>query len=213
MAEASDDNLLERFTKGDDPAFAEIYARYYRGLFVTCLKAIRPMGRVEDAQDIVSMTFLKLYERRTKMHSLPAITNFLYLAVRTASIDFLRKAGRAIETSQDVTELQAANDELDAAFLERLIQEERVLEMVERLPERSKQVVVLHYLEGMKYREIGERLNISPRTVENQLRYALDKLRTVLMDKKTSGLLLLFTAGLTGTAMIWAILFILLYIS
>jgi RNA polymerase sigma factor (sigma-70 family) len=189
MAEASDDNLVASFNQGDEKAFALIYNRFYRPVFVTCMKAIQPKGKPEDAQDIVSITFLKLYERRDKMASMGAITNFLYLAVRTGAIDFLRKAGRALESSLDVSELQVINDELDGAFLERVMQEERVREMVNELPERSREVVVLYYLKGMKYREIGEQLNISPRTVENQLRYALDKLRAVLMNKKITGML------------------------
>jgi len=202
MAEASDDILIARLNAGDSRAFTEIYNRYYRPIFVTCLKAIRPRGKIEDAQEIVSTTFLKLYERREKMRSMKHVTNFLYLAIRTGSIDFLRAAGRVIEFPQDMAESQAVNDELDMALLERIMKEEAVLKMVHELPARCKEVVVLYYLEGLKYREIAERLRISPRSVENQLRYALDKLRMALTNKKATGMLLLLIAGLTWTTTI-----------
>jgi RNA polymerase sigma factor (sigma-70 family) len=213
MSEDSDDILIAELIAGSEQAFARVYKRYYQPLLLTCLRTIRPKGMIQDAQDIVSMTFLKLYERRTKMRSQASVTNFLYLAVRTGSIDFLRKAGRSMESSLDITELQAANDELDMVFLERIIQEEQVLQLVNELPERSKQVIELYYLQGKKYREIGAELNISPRTVENQLRYALDKLRLVLSNKKMAGILILFIASLTGTMFTWAVGLILLHIS
>lgn len=213
MTEVSDDILVAELISGSEQAFARVYKRYYQPLLLTCFRIIRPKGVIQDAQDIVSQTFLKFYERRTKMRSLASVTNFLYLAIRTGSIDFLRKAGRSMESSLDMTEIQAANDELDIVFLEQVMQEQKVLELVNELPARSKQVIELFYLQGKKYREIGAELNISPRTVENQLRYALDKLRLVLSNKKMTGILMLFVAGLAGAMLTCAIGFFLLHIS
>ncbi len=194
MADFDDHELLRGFGEGDNKAFGEIYKRYYPGLLANCLKKIKPKGSVEDAKDLVLVTFQKLYERRDKITTMPGVTNFLYLAARTGCIDFLRRKGRALETPHDFENLHAINDEIDAAFWETVIQEKRVADMVQALPERSREVIVLYYLKGLKYREIGDQLHISPRTVENLLRYALDKLRGALIEKKASNVLLLATA-------------------
>lgn len=198
MAEFGDQEFIKSFVSGDDKVFGEIYKHYYPGLFTTCLKYIRPRGTVEDAKDIVSITFQKLYERRDKINTMPGITHFLYLALRTRSIDFLRRKGRVKETPLDPAGLQAANDEIDVGFWESVLQEKQVMDMVRGLPERSREVIVLYYLKGLKYREIGEHMDISPRTVENQLRYALDKLRSALADNRIKGILLLSTTAFAG---------------
>ena len=193
MIDVTDREFLAAFNEGDDRVFEKVYLRYYPGLFTSCMRIIRPMGSVEDAKDIVSITFQKLYERRNKIDSSKGITRFLYLAGRTGCIDFLRRKGRNMETPQDMMDMEAVNDELDVELWEKLRQEKRVLEMVGNLPGRSKEVIVLYYLEGLKYREISERLNIAPKTVENLLRYALSKLRTALTDKRTGIVIMLMT--------------------
>ena len=103
-----------------------------------------------------------------------------------------------METSQDMMEIEVVNDELDVELWEKLRQEKRVMDMVDNLPGRSKEVIVLHYLEGLKYREISERLKISPKTVENQLRYALNKLRNALIDKQTGIVIMVATLIFKG---------------
>ncbi len=198
MADFDDHDFLRAFNGGDNKAFGQIYKQYYPGLFATCLRFIRPKGSDEDAKDIVSITFQKLFQRREKIDTIPGITRFLYLAARSSCVDFLRQKGRVMETPHDPAGLQAVNDEIDAGFLESVIREKRVMDMVGGLPERSKEVIVLYYLKGLKYRQIGEQLNISPRTVENQLRYALDKLRSALVDKRMNSVLLLATAAFAG---------------
>jgi RNA polymerase sigma factor (sigma-70 family) len=196
MADFGDHEFIKSFVSGDDKAFGEIYKHYYPGLFTTCLKYIRPRGTVEDAKDLVSITFQKLYERRDKIDTMPGITRFLYLALRTRSIDLLRRKRWVKETPHDPAGLQATvNDEIDVGFWETVMQEKQVMDMVRGLPERSREVIVLYYLKGLKYREIGEHMDISPRTVENSLRSALDKLRSALADNGIRSVLLLSTTA------------------
>lgn len=198
MADFGDLEFLKAFNDGDNKAFREIYKHYYPGLFANCLKIIRPKGSAEDAKDLVSVTFLKLYQRRDKIDSMPGITRFLYLAARTGCINFLKQRGRVKESPHDPSCLEAVNDEIDVGFWESVLREQRVMDMVGGLPARSREVIVLYYLKGLKYRQIGEQLNISPRSVENQLRYALNKLRNALVDNKISSVVILSTAAFAG---------------
>src|ERR1700744_3532459 len=137
MADFGDQDFLKAFTEGDNKVFGEIYRHYYPGLFATCLKLIRPKGSEEDAKDLVSITFHKLYRRRDKIDTMAGVTRFLYLALRRGSIDFLRQRGRVLETPHDPTGLQAVNDEIDVGFLDSVMREKQVMDMVESLPERS----------------------------------------------------------------------------
>jgi len=184
MTEYADSDLLSDFIKGEEKAFKEIYKRFYPKLFVSSYRIIHYKGNQEDAKDIVSIALNKLFSRHEDFKSLPAIGSFLFQVCRNSCIDFLRNRRRSIELSVDPSGFQAINDELDADFLERILQEEKVLELVRGLPGRSKEVIVLYYLQELKYNDIADMLGISPRTVENQLRFALDRLRKALIDKK-----------------------------
>jgi RNA polymerase sigma-70 factor (ECF subfamily) len=213
MADFGDHEFLKAFTEGDNPAFGRIYKHYYPGLYSTCLKYIRPKGSEEDAKDLVSITFQKLYQRRGKIDTMPGITRFLHLALRTASIDFLRRKRAVKETPHDPLALVAVNDEIDVEFWENVMKEKKVMEMLEKLPERSKEVIELFYLKGLKYRQIGDQMNISTKTVENQLRYALDKLRNALTDKRMSSVLLLAVSATAGVISELVVVVFVLHIS
>lgn len=200
--EISDNDLIERFKTADERAFREIFNRFYPRLLLTTHRIIRPIGTNDDAKEIVLDVLQELFNRREGFDSLKAVNAFVYLAARRDCIDFLRKKGRAVEKTYDLTKLEAANDELDVALIDRALEEERVLKMVRDLPSQSKKVVVLHYLNGMKYREIAEHLNISPRTVENLLRFALKRLRNALNDKTLVQTMLVLSLSLAGSTSI-----------
>jgi len=200
--EINDHALIQGFNDGEEKAFKSIYEHFYPGLLLTCFRMIRPAGNYEDAKEIVSDVLWDLFKRRGNFPSIKTVKAFLYLAVRHDSIDFLRKKNRVVEIPHDLADLPGINDVLDVDLIDRILEEERVLKSVRELPERSREVVILYYLKGMKYKEIAKLLKISPRTVENQLRYALDKLRNALADKKmvTAGSLIALSliSALTG---------------
>jgi RNA polymerase sigma factor (sigma-70 family) len=195
MADYADIDLLNDFISGEEKAFKEVYKRFYPKLYLSCYRIIRYKGNQEDAKDIVSITLNKLFSRHKDFKSLPAISSFLFQVARNSCIDFLRQRRGSRELSVDPSGIQAINDELDADFLDRVLQEEKVLALVKELPPRSREVIVLYYLQGLKYKDIAGMMGISPRTVENQLRFALDRLRNALIDKKLVIFLLLLGAA------------------
>ena len=129
------------------------------------------------AEDIVHDVFLKLWDRQVFLLPENDIKRILYVAVRNACIDQLRKVNmeqeyidkRAVQLKLDELDFYESSDEL---FMKKdLLQ--LLLQKIELLPERSREIFKMSYLEGLKAAEIAERLNISTRTVENQLYRAL----------------------------------------
>ena len=128
-------------------------------------------------EDIVHDVFLKLWDRQVFLLSENDIKRILFVAVRNACIDQLRKLNMEQEYI-DKRDVQLKLDELD--FYEssdELFMKEDLLRLllqkIEQLPERSRDIFKMSYLEGLKAAEIAERLDISTRTVENQLYRAL----------------------------------------
>jgi RNA polymerase sigma-70 factor (ECF subfamily) len=187
MADYEDKALLNDLFNGMESAFREIYDRYYDKLYLSCFGIVQ---HTQEAEDIVVITFSKLFKRHANFQSLGQVQTWLFLTARNNCIDALRsrrssqaKLEAAVELNSPSAENQAINDELDALLVERLFQ------LVEELPRQSRQVIRLRYLEGLKYRDIGAKLNISPRTVENLLRYALERLRSRMSTEKLALLL------------------------
>jgi RNA polymerase sigma-70 factor (ECF subfamily) len=143
------------------------------------------------AEDIVHDVFLKLWDKQVFLLPESEIRQILYVAVKNACIDQLRKFNqeqeyidkRMIQLKLDELDFYEASDEL---FMKKDLLR-ILLQKIEELPERSREVFKMSYLEGLKAAEIAERLNVSTRTVENLLYRSL-----LLLRKKTSHLFIYF---------------------
>lgn len=133
------------------------------------------------AEDIVHDVFLKLWDRQVFLLPDDDLKRVLYVAVRNACIDHLRRSNmeqeildrRAVQLKLDELDYFESSDELfmrqDLLLL--------LMKKVDELPERNREIFRLSYLKGMKAAEIAEQLDLSVRTVENQLYRSLLYLR------------------------------------
>jgi RNA polymerase sigma-70 factor (ECF subfamily) len=135
------------------------------------LRAIASRSGDPDSEDIVQDSFLKTISAEQD-GNLRSSFAFLLKVTRNAVIDRLRqKAYRSsIVTSmgEGIMDAPDASPDPERAAIasDRL---SRVMEIIESMPPRRKEVLLLHRLENATYRQISERLGISPRTVENHL--------------------------------------------
>lgn len=134
------------------------------------------------AEDIVHDVFLKLWDKQIFLLPDKEIKNILYAAVRNACIDHLRRINLEQKLS-DQRALQLKLEELDFfetsenLFMQKDIMD-YIMKKVNELPEKKQEIFRLSYIEGLKAAEIAEQLNLSVRTVENQL------YRTLLILRK-----------------------------
>ena len=189
MTAWDDKALLSEFIAGKERALKVVFERYYEKLFVFCFGII---SNTQEAEDIALVTLNKLFERHADFQSVPQIHTWLFRTARNNCIDCLRQRKRKSERDLSIhqilfdgSENQSINDELDVLLME------RINDLVGELPPRSQQVIRLRYLESLKYKEIATKLSISPRTVENLLRYALERMRNQLCRKKLVMVLIL----------------------
>lgn len=170
--------LLQLFREGDERAFKTIYDRFFFQLYQY---ARRWLTVVQDAQDITSDSFIKLYNRRSQFESLDNIEAFLKITVRNACFDHLRHI--KVKTERQKELMRELNDEKEPDFSWVEIQEhymQLIYAEVEKLPEKMKTVFLLSFEEGLKPAEIAARLGITARTVTNQKFSAIQILRRSL---------------------------------
>lgn len=183
----SDEELLSRFCKGQTEAFGLLVRRYERELYGYLR---RYLGDADLAEDVFQNTFLQLYTKSAQYEAGRPVRPWLYTIATNQAIDALRRNGRHLALSLDQQREAAADGEIhslgdalespgpgpiDAAQGQE--RRERVRASVDRLPDFLRQVLVLAYYQGLKYREIADILGIPVGTVKSRLHTALVKLQ------------------------------------
>lgn len=148
-----------------------LYQEYYRPLVVWADTFLDDMG---VAEDLVQDFFIRIWEKRM-LEGLRSdnLKGYLYAGVRNRALNCLDKNDPLRRVGQTV--LPATIWEEYDSFEDEVV--EKVKAAVEKLPERSRQVVKSVYLENMKYREVAEKYQISIATVKTLIVLALKALR------------------------------------
>jgi RNA polymerase sigma-70 factor (ECF subfamily) len=187
LTSASDEDLLTRFRRGQTEAFGVLVRRYERELYGYLR---RYLGDGNLADDVFQNTFLQLYTKAGQYEAGRPVRPWLYTIATHQAIDALRRNGRHQALSLDQNREETENGEvrrlvellecqhpgpLDTAHGEE--RRDRVRADVEKLPPFLRQVVLLAYYQGLKYREIADILDIPVGTVKSRLHTALLKLQ------------------------------------
>lgn len=187
LTSCSDEELLTRFRKGQREAFGVLVRRYERELYGYLR---RYLGDSALADDVFQNTFLQVYLKIGQYEPGRPVRPWLYTIATHQAIDALRRNGRhqalSLDQQWDETsegDLRSLIETLESRApgpVDRVEGQERqawVRASVDRLPEFLRQVLVLAYYQGLKYREIADILNIPVGTVKSRLHAALVKLQ------------------------------------
>ncbi|MEM8927745.1 MAG: RNA polymerase sigma-70 factor [Bacteroidota bacterium] len=168
------DKVLWQSVKHDDhQAFRMLFMSYYKPL---CLYVLQFTRDLAIAEDIVQEVFVKLWERRKVLNISGSVRNYLFKAVYHSYIDEFRKNHKKNTLLDELTH-EALISSYEEEVMERHAKLEEVCQLMEELPKQCKRIVLMSKKEGYKNREIAERLGISIKTVEAQLRIAFQKIR------------------------------------
>lgn len=187
LTTCSDEDLLVRFCRGETEAFGALLRRYERELYGYLRRYVNDASLAED---VFQNTFLQLYLKSAQYEAGRPVRPWLYTIATHQAIDALRRNGRHQAVSLEQRRDQVSDGEL-RNLLEALEtrgpgplevaseheRRERVRASVDRLPEFLRQVLLLAYYQGLKYREIADILDIPVGTVKSRLHAALVKLQ------------------------------------
>ncbi|MCO6495955.1 MAG: RNA polymerase sigma-70 factor [Bacteroidetes bacterium] len=154
--------------------FELLYKQYYRALHYFCKQFV---NNDDDAQEIVNDAFMAVWKRKDMLDLDLSLKPYLYKAVKNKSLNFLQKRKLEIQDVEEVENLPHKEDITPFELLYTKETERKVMEIIDALPIRCKQVFVLSRKEGLSYKEISDILDISPKTVENQISIAIKKIK------------------------------------
>lgn len=176
IGELENDQLVALFREGNKLAFTEIYNRYWKKLFNYTYNILNDR---DLAEDVLQDVFTRVWDirERTEIHNLKA---YLFNACRNNAISKIRQA-RLTKFQEEMIESLSLRPEaeinLDFDDLRQTIDK-----AAEGLPDRCREIFYMSRIQHLSIQEIAEKLNISHRTVENQLGIALKHLRLSLSD-------------------------------
>jgi RNA polymerase sigma-70 factor (ECF subfamily) len=174
---------LKSDEQGDGNNDAEVFETTFKKLHPGLMAYATPLTNDrQEAKDIVQNAFVRLWERRNELLTVPTLKNYMYATVHNMFIDLYRKK----QTKNNVLEHIKANAlksyiaEIDARQDEKI---EFLKKQIENLPPRCRQILIMNKRDGMKYKEIARELNISVKSVESQMRIAFKRIRENFHDE------------------------------
>lgn len=174
MSLSDEKTIILDLQKGNIQAFERIFSQFHKRIYNFCISLHQSS---DDAQETVQKVFVALWEQKAQVDENKPLASYLYTIARymvyqdirqqvykKAAFDHfvLNSPGLNESTKDDVL-----FDEL-VSFLESVI---------EKLPERQKEIFELNRFSGLTYRQIAGQLNISENTVDTQMRRALTFIR------------------------------------
>ncbi len=177
MIRREDQALMRRLSEGDQAAMKEVFQEHYQQIYRTIYRFVH---HAQVCEDLTQEVFLKVWRKRATITISQSLRGYLTTMAYHEAMSHLRKSGpKEVEPEP---QMQVSYERDGQQVMENVELGQRIAHAIEKLPPRCKTTFVLSRFEGKSYKEIGQIMDISVKTVENQMGKALQLLRTDLKD-------------------------------
>ncbi|MGN6494498.1 MAG: RNA polymerase sigma-70 factor [Agriterribacter sp.] len=162
----------------DQQAYNDLFLRFYPSLKQFAYSFLKSKQLSEEA---VSDVFINIWEKRKELHTITNLKLYLFTSTRNAALNYLKKQKGLNNLHVEDYWVELNSIYFDPEQL--MITAEmiaKVHEAIQSLPARCRLIFKLVKEEGLKYREVAELLNLSVKTVENQMTLALKKIGSAI---------------------------------
>lgn len=185
----SDAELAHLIKSGEKEAYRELFEKYAPKIYLFSLSYLK---NEEDAKGLVQEVFMKVWEKREILDASQNIKSYIFKIAVNAIYDFIRH--KNIENAfNDFARINFdihSNDTWDTVIFEEM--KSTLNKLVAQLPEQRRRIFNLSKRKGLSNDEIAIKLNISKRTVENQLYRAITFLKEHLRNESIIFLLFFY---------------------
>lgn len=188
MSNGDDKYLFDAIRHDDRKAYEAVFRQYYKPL---AGYAFRFLGEMASAENIVQDVFLRLWQKRKELVITTSLQNYLFRSVKNHCLNHLDHEKIKSSYTKSVVCREADRHDFGEFFPEiGLLHKIEVA--IGALPDKRQEIFRLAREEGLKYREIAERLGLSVKTVEAQMTLALKSLRDTLKEYRNLTLFFIF---------------------
>lgn len=165
--------------EGNETVFEMIFKTHYQPL---CNYAYSFLRDRDEAEETVQSTFFNFWEKRKDIDIQTSLKAYLYRAVRNTCLNSIKhekiKQKHAADT---LTYAKGGYDAVSQSVIKEEL-ERKISQAMQTLPEQCRLIFKMSRFEELKYAEIAQQLNISIKTVENQIGKALKLMREQLKE-------------------------------
>lgn len=171
----TDEELLEMLRNGDEQALTLLYGRHWQYLFLTAWQLLKDR---EACKDLVQELFTELWQKCAGIRLTGSLKAYLTNSIRYKVFRYIRQNPVREELFEHLSErMQTPSPESELAVKEL---QALLNALVDELPEKCALIYRMSREQQLSYKEIAGRLNVSVKTVENQINIALRRLRMAL---------------------------------
>ena len=169
-----DNVLLQKLKQGDKKALETLFKTYYSSLVKFARNILK---NTEQAEDITQDVFIKIWDKREDLAHISSFKAYLFMAVRNQCFNTLKVNERKNWLDDEPENYENYMTNHVEATLNAKHLNQKINEAIELLPEKCKLTFQLSRFENLSYKEIADTMNVSVKTVENQMGKALALLR------------------------------------
>jgi RNA polymerase sigma-70 factor (ECF subfamily) len=174
------ESLVEKSQKGDNYAFGKLVGLWFKRIYNVNLKYF---GNHDLAMEVTQRTFIAVYDHIGNLKDIRSFKYWIYkIAINQCHEEERRQKRKkwfSIFQHDDVKKIQEIHMDPEKEYQRKEL-EEMMHNLLKRIPEEQKTVIIMKEYEGMKFREIAETLGISENTAKSRLYYGLNSLKKMM---------------------------------
>lgn len=178
MNNFQDHELFQKIKKGDLGAYESLFKKYYSPVVKFAYSICR---NLITAEEIAQEVFMYIWEKRSTLEIHTDIKSYLFTSGKNKCLNYIKHElpkQQALSDINDYSYIQSNISSIDDTE----VLKKKIQIAIDQLPDKCRNIFVLSRYGGLTYNEISEDLNLSVKTVENQMSIALRKLRESLHD-------------------------------
>jgi RNA polymerase sigma-70 factor (ECF subfamily) len=185
----NEQQLITLLRGGSQDAFGQLFELYSQKMYRFSLSYLKSEA---EAEEIVQDVFLKLWENRDKLRNETSFQSYLFtIAFNAIRRQFNKKTREERFRTEIIESLSEENPSLETnPDFEILVV--KLEQMIDQMPDRRKEIFRKRKKEGKSVRDIATEMDISPKTVENQITEAMNYLKKEFSKDRISGLLFFY---------------------
>lgn len=185
----TEQQLVNLLRTGSQFAFEKLFEKYSQKLFRFSFSYLKSEA---DSEEIVQNVFLKIWENRQNLRDETSFKSYLFtIAFNVIRKNFNQKA-KENKYKTELLEVLATENPMLETNSDFEVYVLKLEQLIEQMPERRKEIFLKRKKEGKSVREIASSMDISPKTVENQITEAMNYLKKEFSRDQISGMLFLF---------------------
>jgi RNA polymerase sigma-70 factor (ECF subfamily) len=170
--------LIRELQRGNAKAFELLYEQYHARLYNFCMSIIR---NKQDAEGMVQEVFIAVWENRENLDENKSFSGFVFSIAKNKTLNRIKQnLTRKVHLEYMQMENQVQNDIVGDIESRELM--DYLLKTIQELPDKTKEIFLLSRNEGLTYKQIASRLDLTENVVDHEIRKSIEYIRDKLSN-------------------------------